>query len=71
MSRKVVISIRDGSVTAVFGLDADDQVLVLDHDVMGDCDALVDDEEVLITEADVIEDDSLIDEAFQAFENMN
>ena len=66
MSRNIVISIRDGSVSCVYGLDADDRVIVLDHDVSGGHDAVVGGEEVNLVEADVIEKDPIIDETVAA-----
>ncbi len=67
MAKEVVISIRDGMVTCVYGLDADDRVVVLDHDTEdGEHDAVVDGEEVNLYEADIIEKDEIIGEAMKA-----
>ena len=70
MARNIVISIRDGSVSCVYGLDADDRVIVLDHDTSGGCDAVIEGEEVNIVEADIIEKDGIIDLAIAACDKL-
>lgn len=70
MARNIVISIRDGSVSCVYGLDADDRVIVLDHDTSGGCDAEIEGEEVNIVEADIIEKDGIIDLAVAACDKL-